>query len=138
MSSSSPKLLVKFSLFLDTALETLYYQVLEQDESYRGRAKMADLNIRGWNLSLYSYSCPDLTEYTVYLRGTDKRDDLRISQIRAEYLRNRAKTSPGIPKDAEDYASKMLELFSIIGVVRGTLIPDTECVFEVWSRSREQ
>lgn len=132
--SERPKLLVKLILKMDSKRENLWFQILDQDESLRKHGSLANLLDRGTILTLESYLVPDITYCSVYLRGRDSKNDLRIGHLDHEGVCNARNFDSRYSADIEEYANNLLELFSMIGTVQGELVPGYWCTFEVRAR----
>lgn len=136
-NKAGSKLLIEFKLFLHLQGERLDFQILQQDEALRTpNPSIASLKPRGIKLNLRSQALPALNSSAVYIRGSNRRYDSIATSILSRTLESFGRTYPGAPKNSREYAKAMLELFSILGSVHGTLIPGEWSVFTV--RSREQ
>lgn len=123
------KLLVQFELTLDSKKKGVRYEVLQQDESLRGKQYLGSSSSD--RLHLVSNNNPALSESHIYLRGMIKNQDGRITSINEFFL------NPfGRFKSIEEYVEDMLSAFSALGRLQGHLEPDKPCTFTVWKRER--
>lgn len=126
----SPRILL-FTLFLSTQSRTLTFQILEQklevpNDIARIQLKEYVFPTSGpFKLAIYSH--PALYENAMYLRGSERAFDLESSSIPERHL---CKHFPSV----EHYAQEVLNTLSTLGAVRGTLVPDQKCEFEIWKR----
>jgi hypothetical protein len=73
-------------------------EVLEMDESLRGERELFRLN----DFTIESVNCPQLSPYTIFLRGDDKRKD--AIPVTCEFWSE---------EKAEDYMETVTEVFNV-------------------------
>ena len=65
---------------LYTEDDTLYYQIIEVDESLRGIGKVIEVTVKGYIYELYSCNVPDISDTTLYIHGDNEHDDYDVLQ----------------------------------------------------------